>query len=245
MVLTFLCLNFTRRLSEAQALKHMEETVEDPELRAALVPKYELGCKRVLLSNNFYAAIVKPNVELVTESIKEVRERSIVTCCGEIKDKEVEVDVIVFATGFKLVDDSKRIVGRNGLELRQAGWATLLGITKAGFPNFFMLCGPNSALGHSSQILMIEAQVRYIISCMRLLQGPLHPALSLELRVDSQDHFQQFLKRRFPGTVWHSGKCTSWYKDPLTGQILAIWPASTLEYWYRTLFADPSDYHLD
>lgn len=248
-VLPFLGVRFMRRLGEKAARKHMEKTIKDGKLRAALMPKYELGCKRVLLSSTYYGAIVRSNVELVTEGIKEVRESSII--CGEASSKceavEKEVDVIVYATGFRVLDRSAvRVVGKGGLELKEAGWDTLLGITKHGFPNFFMLLGPNSAIGHTSEILMIEAQVRYTIGCMNLLLKKKRPAhiRRMEVRLSSQQRFQKLLQDRFPSTVWNSGGCFSWYRDATTGHNYTIWPGSTLEYRYRASSPSPSDYHF-
>lgn len=237
-----------RKIVELASKKFMESSIKDTMLRAALKPNYELGCKRVLLSNTFYKAIARPNVELVTGGIKEIREKSIVYYNKESKEAEKEVDVIIYATGFQVGGTSNyaKVVGKEGVELKEEGWETLLGVTKKSFPNLFMILGPNSAVGHTSQILMAEAQVGYTISCMQLLRkfsvlGKNHRCM--ELLPSSQKRFQELLRGRFPGTVWFGG-CRSWYRDPKSGENYAIWPASIVEFRFRTLSVSPSDYQF-
>ena len=133
------------------------------------------------------------------------------------------------------------IRGRGGTVLGSQ-WASgpeaYLGTTVAGFPNLFLLCGPNTGLGHNSQVFMIEAQVRYMVSCMRFAGKD----NVLEVRCDAQQKFNQFIQGRLASTVWQSGGCKSWYQDPVTGRNTLLWPRSTLSYWLRTRFVLPADY---
>src|SRR6266404_1347673 len=160
-----------RKRGETMAREHLQAQVPDPKLRAVLTPSYEFGCKRVLISNDFYPAIQRLNVELVTDAISEVREHSIVTADGNVR----EVDVLIYGTGFRATEPlyGASIIGRNGLDIHQA-WkeriSAYLGVTIAGFPNFFILLGPNTGLGHNSVVLMIEAQVRYVMESLQLMK---------------------------------------------------------------------------
>ena len=226
---------------EKMARRFLEREVADPQLRAALTPNYALGCKRVLISNDFYQAVQRPNVELVTEPIAEIREGSVVTGSGA----ERPVDVLIYATGFRATEllHGVRLVGRRGIDFHQAWRASrsaLLGITMSGFPNFFMLLGPNTGLGHNSVVLMIEAQIGYVMSCLKRIERQGHCAM--ELRPESQRRFGDFLRRRLAGTVWHSGGCRSWYQDAETGENPTIWPGSVVAYRRRTRRLAAGDY---
>jgi cation diffusion facilitator CzcD-associated flavoprotein CzcO len=242
-VLGFLGNRFVRRKATEIATHHLEKQISDPKLRAALKPNYELGCKRVLVSDDYYPCLARPNVELVTEAIAEVREHSIVTANGV----ERPVDVLIFGTGFRATEPliGIRIVGRGGVEIHEA-WrermSAYLGVTVSGFPNLFLLLGPNTGLGHNSVVLMIEAQVRYVMSCLALMQrGPRHV---LEVRPETQRQFVTDLHRRLAGTVWQSGGCRSWYQDQRTGENTTLWPGSVVAYTQRTREVSPADYEL-
>jgi cation diffusion facilitator CzcD-associated flavoprotein CzcO len=206
-----------------------------------LTPSYEFGCKRILISSDFYPALARPNVELIAESIAEIREHSIVTRSGA----ERLVDVIIYATGFRATDVllGVRIVGRGGVEIHEA-WreriAAYLGITVTGFPNFFILLGPNTGLGHNSVVLMIEAQVGYVMRCLRLMRR--RGRRAMEVRPASQKTFVQQIRRRLAGTVWESGGCRSWYQDAKTGESPVIWPGSVVAYRRRTSAVLEEDY---
>ena len=227
-------------LASKQARKHLEKQITDPQLRARLTPDYEFGCKRVLISSEFYPALTRPNVELVTSGILEVRERSIVTEDGA----ERPLNALIFATGFRVTEMLRgiRIVGRGGIEIHET-WrdriSAYLGITVSGFPNFFMLLGPNTGLGHNSVLLMIEAQVRYVMSCLRLMRKRGEPVM--DVRPEVQQRFVEELRSRLPQTVWESG-CRSWYQDARTGESAATWPGSVVAYRRRTRAAHAEDY---
>jgi cation diffusion facilitator CzcD-associated flavoprotein CzcO len=237
----FLGFNWLRKRAEKIAHNHLEAQVSDPKLRKLLAPKYAFGCKRVLISNDFYPALQRPNVELVTEAIAEVRERSIVTQDG----KERPVDVIVYGTGFRATEPlyNVRVVGRNGIDLDQA-WSkrisAYLGLTVSGFPNFFMLLGPNTGLGHNSVVLMSEAQVGYVMDCLHLMRR--RGSKVIEVKPATQERFMNDVQRRLAGTVWQSGGCRSWYQDPRTGENAVIWPGSVVRYKLCTRSACADDY---
>jgi cation diffusion facilitator CzcD-associated flavoprotein CzcO len=242
-VLGFLGNEGLRKKAEAIALRHMKKRIKDPNLRAALTPNYQLGCKRVLVSDDYYPTLTRENVELVTEGIDEIREHSIVTRDGV----EHPTDVLIYGTGFRATEPliGCRIVGKGGKEIHDAWGARMtayLGVTINGFPNFFMLLGPNTGLGHNSVVLMIEAQVRYTMSCLKLMKR--RNQRVLEVRPEVQKFFVEDIYRRMRQTVWLNGGCNSWYQDQRTGEITTIWPGSVISYLRRTRSASASDYKL-
>jgi cation diffusion facilitator CzcD-associated flavoprotein CzcO len=221
---------------------HMGRQVADPALRRRLTPDYDIGCKRVLPSNDYYPALQRSNVELVTDGIAEVREHSIVAGDGT----EHEVDAIIFGTGFRVTDafDDAHIVGRDGLKLQDAwqeGIEAYLGVSVSGFPNMFLLLGPHSGLGHNSVIFIIEAQVRYILDCLRMMSRD--GARRVEVRPGVQEAFNRWIQEKSQEAVWVAGGCKSWYLDK-NGVNRAVWPASTVAYWWRTRRARAADYEL-
>ncbi|HEY2546142.1 MAG TPA: NAD(P)/FAD-dependent oxidoreductase, partial [Candidatus Acidoferrum sp.] len=242
-VLGFLGNHFIRGKATEIATHYMERQIKDPKLRAALTPKYEFGCKRVLVSDDFYPTLTRSNVELVTDGITEVREHSIVTTDGV----ERAIDVLIFGTGFRATEPfiGVRIVGRGEVEIHDA-WrermSAYLGVTVSGFPNLFILLGPNTGLGHNSIILMIEAQVRYVMSCLALMKR--RKKHVLEVRPEKQKEFVADIHRRLEGTVWQSGGCHSWYQDQRTGENTTLWPGSVVAYTRRTHSVSPADYEL-
>jgi cation diffusion facilitator CzcD-associated flavoprotein CzcO len=242
-VLGFLGNETFRKKVESIALRHLARTIKDPKMRAALTPTYQLGCKRVLVSDDYYPTLNRSNVELVTDGIAEVREHSIVTQDGT----ERPIDVLVYGTGFRATEPliGCHIVGRGGVEIHDA-WkermSAFLGITVSGFPNFFVLLGPNTGLGHNSVVLMIEAQVRYAMKCLKLMNRRRHRVM--EVRPEAQEHFVEEIYRRMGKTVWQSGGCHSWYQDQKTGELTAIWPRSVVAYLRRTRSVSASDYLL-
>jgi cation diffusion facilitator CzcD-associated flavoprotein CzcO len=242
-VLGFLGNRYVRGKATEIATHHLEKQIKDPKLRAALKPNYELGCKRVLVSDDYYPTLNRPNVELVTDAIAEVREHTIVTADGV----ERPIDVLIFGTGFRATEPliGIRLIGRGGVEIHDA-WrermSAYLGITVSGFPNFFLLLGPNTGLGHNSIILMIEAQVRYVMSCLKLMKRRKRQVL--EVRPETQKQFVADIYRRLEGTVWQSGGCHSWYQDQRTGENTTLWPGSVVAYTRRTRAVLPADYEL-
>ncbi len=242
-VLGFLGNRYVRGKATEIAIRHMKRKIKDPKLRERLTPKYELGCKRVLVSDDFYPTLTRPNVELVAEGIAEIREHSILTADGV----ERPADVLIFGTGFRATEPliGIRIVGRGGVEIHEA-WrermSAYLGLTVSGFPNFFLLLGPNTGLGHNSVVLMIEAQVRYVMSCLKLMKR--RKRRILEVRQATQKDFVAEVHRRLKGTVWQSGGCQSWYQDQRTGENTTLWPGSVVAYVRRTRSVSAADYEL-
>ncbi len=223
------------------AQRHLERQVPDPELREKLTPRYTMGCKRVLISDDFYPALCQPNVELVTGAIREVRAGSVVTADGT----EREVDVLICATGFHVTDTdfARRLRGRGDVSLAER-WAdgprAYLGTTVAGFPNLFVMIGPNTGLGHNSMVYMIESQTSYILDCLRAMRRS--DLRAVEVRAEAQAAFNAEMQRRMRGTVWTSG-CASWYLDA-GGRNATLWPGFTFEYRRRTRRFDPQPYDV-
>jgi cation diffusion facilitator CzcD-associated flavoprotein CzcO len=227
---------------EALGRRHLERQVADPDLRAKLTPDYTIGCKRILLSSDYYPALAKPHVDLVTDGIAAIDERGIRTHEGNSYD----VDAIIYGTGFKVTSAlmERQIVGRNGLKISDA-WADGIeahhGITVAGFPNLFLLLGPNTGLGHTSVVFMIEAQIQHIMSCVRLLGR--QRADVIEVKASAQRRTNERLHRRLRKAVWSVGGCRSWYLDE-DGVNRTLWPGFSFEYWARARRARRADYTL-
>lgn len=228
------------RLIRRIALRHLEQAVADPDLRAKLTPRYEIGCKRILVSNDYLPTLTRPNVELLTTPVAEVREHSVVGGDGV----ERTVDAIIFGTGFRVTDQpmAQHIHGREGVTL-EAVWAgsprAHLGTTVAGFPNLFILLGPNTGLGHTSVVYMIEAQIEHVMQALGYMER--HGVAVLEPRAEAQAAYVAEIDRRMGGTVWTAGGCASWYLDR-TGRNSTIWPDFTWRFRRRLSRLDPSDY---
>jgi cation diffusion facilitator CzcD-associated flavoprotein CzcO len=231
------------RLAERMAVKNLERHVADPALRRKLTPSYRMGCKRILMSNDYYPALARPNVEVVTDGIREVTARGVVVDDGSAGGRELAVDAIAFGTGFDVHDylGPITVVGRGGDELG-ARWRhsaeAYLGTTVPGFPNFFTVIGPNTGLGHNSIIVMIESQVRHIMACLAGMRA--HGAALIEPRAEVTRRYNDELQRRLDRTVWASG-CTSWYRDA-SGKNTTLWPGLTAEFAVRTWRFDPRAY---
>ena len=232
-----------RRAAQDQARKNLEGAIADPDLRARLTPDYEIGCKRVLLSSTWYPALAQPDVDVVTTGVSEVRAHSVVDGDGV----EHEVDVIVYGTGFKVMDIpvARALTGREGLSLAET-WARTgteahRGTTVAGFPNLFLLLGPNTALGHSSVVFMIEAQIAYVMRALDALERSGMQAL--EVRQSAQDAYNTALQARLDTTVWNTGGCRAWYRDA-DGRNFTLWPTHTFIFRRQTARFDGDAYEL-
>jgi cation diffusion facilitator CzcD-associated flavoprotein CzcO len=230
------------RRAQGLALRHLARAVADPALRVRLTPGYTMGCKRVLLSNDYYPALTQPNVEVVTGGIAEVRARSIVGNDGV----ERTVDAIVFGTGFRPTDPAlaAHVRGREGRTLKDA-WRgsprAHVGTTVAGFPNLFMLLGPNTGLGHNSVVYMTEGQIEHVVGALRYMRA--HGVDAIEPRAESQRAYVAAIDDRMRGTVWVAGGCASWYLDR-TGRNSAIWPDSSWRFYRRAASFKPGEYVL-
>jgi cation diffusion facilitator CzcD-associated flavoprotein CzcO len=210
------------------ARQHLERQVRDPRLRAALTPDYTIGCKRILISNDYYPAITAPGTELVTAGIREVRPHSVVDRDGV----ERRTDTIILATGFHVTDlpIAERIRGRDGRTLAQVwadGMVTNRSTTVAGFPNLFLLVGPNVGVGHTSMVYMIESQLAYVEDALRVMEQ--EGLAVLETRPEAQEAYRRLIAEKSRGTVWLAGGCASWYLDP-HGHNTTLWPDFTFRF---------------
>ena len=227
---------------EAIARRHLRSQVRDPELRRKLTPRYTIGCKRITMSDSYYPALAQPNAEVVTDGIREIRARSIVTSDGT----EREVDTIVLGTGFHVHDAPgfDRVRGRDGLTLAEA-WKgsprAYLGTTIAGFPNLFLLVGPNSAGGFNSIIFTSEAHINYALNAIKAMDR--HRLGAVEVRSDVYDAFAREAEEKLRHSVWNEGGCQSWYLDP-NGRNGVWWPGFMGSLWRRTRRFDLSEYRL-
>jgi cation diffusion facilitator CzcD-associated flavoprotein CzcO/acetyl esterase/lipase len=218
----------------------LAQQVADSAQRAKLTPAYPIGCKRILLSSDYLQTLSRPNVTLVTEAIRRVTADGIETADG----RQHHVDAIVYGTGFAATEflAPMRITGRGGVDLNQAwrGGATAwLGMTVPGFPNLFMLYGPNTNLGHNSIVYMLEGQVAHVMRCRAAMQA----AGARAIEVDAARHrrYNLGIQRRLAGSVW-SG-CRSWYVDE-HGHNSVNWPGFSLSYRWLTRFSSLRAYTL-
>ncbi|MCZ2109600.1 MAG: NAD(P)/FAD-dependent oxidoreductase [Dehalococcoidia bacterium] len=207
--------------------------VKDREIAKKLTPEYTIGCKRVLISNKWYPMFNRDNVELVTDGIREITETSVITKDG----RERPVDCIILGTGFvvdpRIYMRDFEFVGVGGRRL-QDDWKdsaeAYYGITVHGYPNFYMLVGPNTGLGHNSILFMIECQARYVVKLIELARS--RGADYVDVKESAQRTFNDELQKEFDGTVWTTG-CASWYQQA-DGKNIALWPSSTWRYWRET-----------
>jgi len=217
------------KIMEQRARAQLAAQVADPVLRERLTPDYPIGCKRILIGDDYYPALVRDNVEVVTDPIVRVKPESIVTAGG----REHPVDAIIYGTGFETTSflAPMRVVGRGGHRLEEVwkeGAEAYLGVAVSGFPNFFMLYGPNTNLGHNSIIFMIECQVRYVVSLIAAMKRM--RARWLDVRPAAMARFNEGLQKRLGKSVWATG-CTSWYKTE-GGKITNNWSDFTVRYWW-------------
>jgi cation diffusion facilitator CzcD-associated flavoprotein CzcO len=214
----------------ARFRRYLREAVPDPGLRATLTPTDPMGCKRILMSNDWYRSLQLPQVEVVTEPITGVREHAVVTADGT----EHEVDTIVLGTGFAATEFllPMRVTGRGGRDLHEQwadGAGAHLGTVVPGFPNLFVLYGPNTNLGHNSIIVTLEAQIGWVVQAVRLLRRG--AARTLEVRPEVAAGFDAWVQERVGHTVF-AGGCRSWYLTA-SGRNTQNWPASTLTFLRR------------
>ena len=227
--------------AEKIAAAHMRKQVSDRELRRKLTPEFRLGCKRVLISNAWYPALTRPNVELVTDAITEVRGNTIVLADGS----EREVDTIILGTGFHVTDPptARLVRGRGGRSLAETasdGVQAYLGTAIGGLPNYFKLIGPNTGLGHNSMVFMIESQLAYVMDALRVMDE--QQISSFEVTQEAMTAYNAQIQSKLPGTVWMSG-CASWYLDA-AGRNTTIWPDFTWRFRRRTRHFDTAPYTL-
>ncbi len=229
-------LGIARRQAQAQ----LRRQVADPDLRRRLTPDYAIGCKRVLLSDEWYPTLQRPNVELIATGIGEVRSADVVDADGVARP----VDAIVLATGFRVTDSpaADRITGVHGQTLgscwREFGQQAYKGTAVVGFPNCFLLVGPNTGLGHSSMIYIIESQLAYLMDALATIDR--HGLATVAVRQSAQDRYNRRLRRRMDRTVWSTG-CRSWYLDA-RGHNTTLWPGFSFAFRWATRHFDLAAY---
>lgn len=225
----------------ARALQHLADNVPDPQLRARLTPDYEIGCKRVLLSDDFYPALNRPDVVLEPSALARLDGSTAVSADGN----RHELDAVVLATGFLSTRPpfAARVAGRGGLSLAEHwsdGMTAYASTTVHGFPNMFVLDGPNASLGHNSAIEMIETQIDYVLGALDHLRGS--GARDLEVSLDAEQAYTRDIDRRSRSTVWLTGGCRSWYVDERSGRLTLLWPDSARAFRERNGTFDPAPY---
>ncbi|HYU60419.1 MAG TPA: NAD(P)/FAD-dependent oxidoreductase [Solirubrobacterales bacterium] len=240
-VLAFTRLRVLMRPFELLTRRRLRSEVPDPELQAKLEPDYPMGCKRILLSDDWYASLQRTNVEVVSERISSIEPDRIVADGGV----ERPVDAIIMATGFRATEflSPMAISGLGGRDLNEAwrdGPEAYLGLTVSGFPNMFILYGPNTNLGVGSVLYMLESQIRYVIDSIRKLRAT--GARYIDLRPEVQRAFNAELQRRLRDSVWATG-CASWYRTE-SGRVTNNWPGLTLDYRVRTRHLELADYRV-
>ncbi len=237
--LAFLKDSWLRRKREKAIRAWLEEVIPDPALRATQTPDYPLGCKRILVSSDYFPALNRQNVDVVTSPIARIRPDGIETADGTF----TALDVIIYGTGFETMSfvGPITVTGRNGRKLDDA-WAkgaeAHLGVTVAGFPNLFVCYGPNTNLGHHSIIFMIECQVRYIVACIREILA--RDLAVLEVREEAMARSNRQVQDAMKKTVWEGG-CRSWYKTA-DGKVTNNWSGPIFQYWLKTRRPDFSEY---
>jgi cation diffusion facilitator CzcD-associated flavoprotein CzcO len=231
------------KAGEQIAKRHMRKQIpDDAELRRKLTPTYRMGCKRVLMSNTYYRALAQPNADVVTDPIAEIRPDAVVTAGGEVH----EVDAIILGTGFYVTElpMGDWVRGRGGRTLAEVFDGSpqgYLGTTVAGFPNLFLLTGPNTGLGHNSIVYMLESQFTYVLDALRVMDR--RGAGVVEVRPEAQRAFNAEIQKAMKGTVWTTGGCASWYIDR-NGLNTTLWPGWTWDFRRRTRRFDPKPYVL-
>jgi cation diffusion facilitator CzcD-associated flavoprotein CzcO len=232
---------------ERVATRHLHSQVSDPALRAKLTPHFRLGCKRILASNEYFPALAADNAEVVTDPIVEVLPHAIVTEAPDGSRTEHPTDTIIFGTGFRVTEPpaAEMIWGSDGNRLADVwsaqGMSALHGLTIAGFPNLYFLVGPNTGLGHNSIVLMIEAQVRYLLDL--LAKADRGGFAVVEARPAVQAEYNEGIQRSLEGTVWDVGGCKSWYLDK-DGRNTTLWPTFTFTFMKQLRTADLAEYDV-
>lgn len=226
---------------ESVARRHLKKQVRDAALRQTLTPDYTIGCKRVLISNDYYPALTRGNVDVVTTGIDHAEPDAVVLRDGQRRP----ADAIILGTGFHATDPLPRgvIVGRDGRDLLDAwrdGAEAYLGTTVAGFPNLFLIVGPNTGLGHSSMVFMIESQVSYVLDALRQMRR--ERVQAVDVRPPVQAAFNRGIQQKLGGAIWAAGGCASWYIDPRNNKNTTLWPGFTFQFRRATQTFRMSDY---
>ena len=214
-----------RSIAEAYAMAngHRENQVTNPDINAKLVPDYDIGCKRVLISNVYYPALQQDNVTLEASALAKVEGNTVTSADGN----SFEVDALVCATGFEAIEPpfGPLIHGLNGETLADhwaEGMQAYNSITAAGFPNLFIMNGPNTGLGHNSVLYVVESQIAYIMEALAFMEQT--GAKALDTKPEAEASYLDAVHARSEGTVWLDGGCSNWYVDPRTNRLTVTWP---------------------
>ncbi|NEZ04167.1 NAD(P)/FAD-dependent oxidoreductase [Wenzhouxiangella sp. XN201] len=225
------------------ANRHRRAQIEDPEISEKFRPNYDIGCKRVILSDDFYPTFNRDNVALVDRAVARVTESGVVDADG----RHHPAEVLILATGFRATEPVPEglFIGRDGCDLADRwrdGPAAYKGTTVHGFPNLFILLGPNTALGHSSVLLMIESQIRYLLSALDHLEAENG---AFEVKQEAQTRWNNWVEQRLSRSVWNAGGCNSWYLHPRSGRNTTIWPGFVSDFRRRLRQFDRDAYQAN
>jgi cyclohexanone monooxygenase len=227
--------------AQRMAKGNIEKAIDDAELRAKITPDWQIGCKRILISNDWYPMLAREHVDLVADGIAEIRENAIVAADGTVR----EVDAIVLATGFHVTDSPTfgRIVGKHGRSLAEVwdehGQQAYKGAAVTGFPNLLFIVGPNCGLGHSSMVYMIESHLNYLSSALKTMDAK--GVATFEVRPEAQRSYNERLQQQMNRTIWTTGGCASWYLDK-HGNNTTLWPSFTFVFRHLTRRFDVGAY---
>ncbi|MDI2595095.1 NAD(P)/FAD-dependent oxidoreductase [Pseudomonas sp. 681] len=232
------------RMVQRHALHFLQRQVPDPKLQRKLTPDFTIGCKRVIVSSTYYPALQRPNVSLHSreQGIASIDASGINTLDGE----HLDLDLIIWSTGYDATDGviSYPVSGKNGVQLRDV-WAqyprAYLGTSLPGFPNLFIVTGPNTGIGHTSALFIIESQMNYILDCIRTLKEK--DLRSIEVRPEAERTYTDMIHREMERTVWKSGGCHSWYQSK-SGHVIAMFPGFSFSYYRLTRTLKPADHIL-
>ncbi len=224
-----------------RARDHLHAQVADQTLRDKVTPHYEVGCKRILLSDDFYPSLTRPNVEVVDAPVASFTAHEVVGQDGIARP----VDVVIMGTGFDAAEPpyAEHIVGRDGTRLSEVwkanGVEAYAGSAVAGFPNLFLMIGPNSTLAHNSMIYMIESHINYVAGAVAFVRRP--GVRTVEVKPEVQRRYNERLQARLEHSVWVEGGCGSWYLDH-RGRNTTLWPDHTWRFRRLTRRFHPGEY---
>ncbi|WP_153141011.1 flavin-containing monooxygenase [Paraburkholderia agricolaris] len=229
------------KTAQKVAERHLRRQVPDPQLRATLTPNYTMGCKRILISNDYFPALSRQNVSVTTTGIARVEEDAVITTDGA----RHPADCLIFGTGFQVADPFPAGVvrGRGGIDIVDTwrdGAHAYLGTTLPGYPNFFMIVGPNTGLGHNSMVFMIESQVEYVLRALKTMNT--ERAAAIEVRPHVERAYNEQIQQRLGRAIWSTGGCKSWYLDPKTGKNTTLWPGFAYKFRQATRTFSMDDY---
>lgn len=230
-------------IAQREAVHHINSQIKDPELRRKVTPDFTIGCKRIILSNTLYPALSRDNVSLHDKSdgIAEINEKGILTAQGQ----QIDLDCIVYSTGYDATDGviSYPVVGKDRTKLADV-WSLFprayLGTTVPKFPNLFIVTGPNTGIGHTSAIFVIEAQMHYIMRAIEEVKA--RNLGAIEVKAEAEDNYTTMIHSEMEKTVWKKGGCNSWYQSK-SGHVVAMFPGFSYTYLRMARAFKPADHH--